>query len=290
MRAAERLRHSRRVEPLRLAPAPRQRQHLPRPRRRIVERPLFGRDHLTQVRPERLADRARQVDPVERPEHLVDPRTRRGRCARGVGRLAGRLGRRGGERLVRAHGPVGAVTKQSERVGLVHHPRAAEGRQVEQVPPLALRRRGDHVGRVCRPPFRRAAGQGSRTAESLERLVVLVPAWRDRRAARRRRRSPRAASCASCEVLLHGAAVRLSRAGTIAPASYRRGRRIGGQHGDRERHAGPDDRTVQMDRPPPNVASSSYPAGASRPRYVRSSSHPSVSVSPSCCLDLVPSW
>ena len=185
VRAVQRPRHSRRVEPLPRAPAPRQRDDLPRALHRVVERALLGCECLRELVAQRLEDRAEQIGAPERSEQMVEARAGREGCAPGVERgaadrrvpqLAVRLGAGAGQRFVCARGPVGAVPEQSEHLGLVHQRRSAGGRQVGESPPLALRRGGNDVGRVRGPPFRRAAaaGQGGPTAESLERLVVLV--------------------------------------------------------------------------------------------------------------------
>ena len=180
VRAVERRRHSRRVEPLGRAAAPRQREDRPRPLGGVVDRALPGRDRLVQFISQRLADAARGTRAHQRPEHLLEARAGRGEQPPGLGRRGARLrvrrlaGRfRGvGERLVRVRGRARPACEQSERLRLVHHGRSTGGRQVGEAPPVAKGRGRDDV-RGVRGRRSRRARRGS-TVDDLDRFPVLA--------------------------------------------------------------------------------------------------------------------
>ena len=118
VRALQRQRHPRRVPPRRRPPTPRQAQHALRPVHHLPDRPR--RERPPELATQRLADTAGQVDPTEGLEHLLEARVGRAQRAE-----------RFRHRTVRSPVPprrrrrVGGRTQQTERLGLVHHPRTA---------------------------------------------------------------------------------------------------------------------------------------------------------------------
>ena len=189
MGAVERLLQMRRVEPLRLARAPRQGEDRLGLVERLVDRLSLGRERLPNVPPQRLTRGGRQAGSIDGGEHLVESRARGDDRAYGIKhRAAGaavppwRRGLGGGvcRRPVCGLGSAGSVDKQAERLGGVHDTRPPGCRQVGQVPPGSLLGRADHATTACRSAGRLAdagaavAGRAGRTAEGVESLSVFV--------------------------------------------------------------------------------------------------------------------
>ena len=185
MGAVERLLQMRRVEPRRVARAPRQRHDHPRSVQHLLDRLGLRRECPPECAPQRLRDRVGQSRLVDGPDHLLgaragrDQRAHRLECRPG-GPAATRRRRGLGGRFVHGRRPARALAQQAQRLPLVGYTHPARGRQVGKAPPVALRAGGDHVAAVSAPVRLQACvrvaapGRAARTLERGRRTAVLV--------------------------------------------------------------------------------------------------------------------